>query len=177
MSTDVPEAIPAPPGRKSRVAAALAAVGAAALAVGAVLALQAGEGQVASIRVTKHSIMPESIIMGSPDYYLTVGTRAGKTITTKGYEDTPIGNGLDFKLPHPLALEDVAHVELMDADVGGDDMRDRVDVRERISKGQDYQIELIGPASPRKTTGYVALAAGGALVVLAAILWVRSHAI
>jgi hypothetical protein len=175
MSTDIPEAIPAPKGRNSRGAAVLIIAGAAALAVGAVLALKAGEGQVASIRVTKHSMLPESI-MGSPDYYVTVGTRAGKTITTKGYEDTPIGNGLDFKLPQPLALEEVAHAELMDADVGGDDMRDRVDVSERISKGQDYQFELIGPAPARRTAGYAAMGTGGALVVLAAILWVRSHA-
>jgi hypothetical protein len=176
MTTDFPEAIPAPAGRKSRAPALLGLVGLIAALVGAALALRASAGQVTTIRVTKHGLLPESLV-GSPDYYLTVGTRAGKSIITKGYEDTPIGNGLDFKVPQPLALEDVAHVELMDEDVGSDDMRDRVDVRERISKGQNYQFELIGPAAPQKTAGYIALAAGGALVVLAAILWVRSHAI
>jgi hypothetical protein len=176
MTTDVPEAIPAPSGRKSRAPSLLVLLGLVAALVGAILVLRAGAGQVTKSRVTKHGMLPESL-MGSPDYYLTVGTRAGKSLATKGYEDTPIGNGLDFQLPEPLAFDNLAHVELMDADVGGDDIRDRVDVRERISKGQDYQFELIGPASPQKTAGYVALAAGGALVVLAAILWVRSHAI
>jgi hypothetical protein len=176
MTTDIPEAIPAPARRKSRAPALMGLVGLIAALVGGALVLRAGAGQVTKIRVTKHGLLPESL-MGSPDYYVTVSTRAGKSSTTKGYEDTPIGNGLDFTLPQPLVMEEVAHVELMDADVGGDDMRDRVDVRERISKGQDYQFELIGPASRRKTAGYVALSVGGALVVLAAILWVRSHAI
>ena len=177
MSIDIPEAIPARASRKSRATVVLGVLGLAAAFAGLALTLRAGEGHVATIRVTKHSMLPESLVMGSPDYYLTVGPRDAKSLTTEGYEDTPIGNGLDFKLPKPLAFADLAHIELMDADVGGDDMRDRVDVRERVSKGQDYQFELIGPASPQKTWGYVALAAGGALIVLAAILWVRSHAI
>jgi hypothetical protein len=176
MTTDIPEAIPAPVRRKARAPLLLGVLGLVSALVGGALVLRAGAGQVTKIRVTKHGLLPESI-MGSPDYYLNVGTRARKSIETKGYEDTPIGNGLDFTLPQPLPLEDVAHIELMDADVGGDDMRDRVDVRERISKGQDYQFELIGPPAPRKTAGYAALGVGGALLVLAAILWVRSHAI
>ena len=175
MTTDIPEAIPTPAVRR-RATAILGVLGLAAVAAGLVILLRAGEGQVELIRVTKHSMLPESLV-GAPDYYVTVGTSDGKSITTKGYDDTPIGNGLDFKLSQPLELARIAHVELMDDDMGGDDMRDRVDVRERICKGQDYAFELIGPASPWKNAGYLALAGGAVLAVLAAILWVRSHAI
>jgi hypothetical protein len=74
-------------------------------------------------------------------------------------------------------MSEVAHLELMDEDLGDDDMRDRVDVQGRICKGQEYEFELQGPPSPWKTAGYAALGGGGVLLALSAILLVRSHAI
>jgi hypothetical protein len=176
MTTDVPVAIPAPAIRKSRAPAILGVLAAAALAAGAAMAWKAGEGRVDAIRVSRHSVLPEAIV-GSPDYYVTVRTRDGKSRATPGYDDTPIGNGLDFKLPKPLDMAEVAHVELMDEDLGDDDIRDRVDVRGRVLKGQEYEFELVGPASPWKSASYTALGGGGALLVIAAILLVRSHAV
>ncbi len=177
MSTNVPEAIPASPPRRSRMAAAiLALVAAAALIAGFFLMQNSGAGQVVSIRVTKHSMLPESLV-GSPDYYLHIGTSDKKETVIDGFTDTPIGNGLDFHLPKALEFDAISHIELMDKDVGHDDIRDRVDVRMRICRGQDYAFELIGPESSKRTAGIVALASGGAALTIAAILFVRSHAI
>ncbi len=176
MSTDIPEAIPAPPRRGSRIALILACLALFDLATGLALMLTAGEGRVETIRVTRFSMLPESLV-GTPDYYVTIETNDKKSVETEGYSDTPIGNGLDFKLPKPLELADVAHIELMDKDVTSDDMRDRVDVRGRVCRGQDYQFDLIGPGSPRRTAGYATLASGASLLVIAAILWVRTHAV
>jgi len=137
-----------------------------------------GDGTVELIRVSRHSMLPESLV-GTPDYYVIVGVRGeGKEpITLEGYEDRPIGNGLDFKLPKPLALEDIAHVELLDEDMASDDTRDRVDVRGRLSRGLEYEFELIGPPSEKRTAAYVALGAGGALLATSAILFIRNHAL
>lgn len=176
MSSDVPEAIPAPKPRGSRAALVLAALAMVALAAGLIITLNAGEGQVENIRVTKHSMLPESFV-GTPDYYLVVGTRDGKSIETEAYSDMPIGNGLDFKLPKRLDLADMTHIELMDKDMASDDIRDRVDVRDRLCRGQDYEFALLGPPPPRRNIGYALLSGGGALLVVAAILLVRSHAV
>jgi hypothetical protein len=176
MSTERPEAIPAPRARVSRVGAVLSLLGAAAAIAGGVLLWRAGEGTVETIRVTKHSMLPDSLV-GSPDLYLMVGTSDKQEIQTEGYEDKPIGNGLDFRLPKPLELKKITHIELMDEDVGSDDIRDRVDVSERICKGQDYQFELIGPEDPQRTRGITALAAGGVVFIIGAILVARSLAL
>lgn len=176
MNSDLPAAVPAPARRTSRWALALGALGALGVAAGAALLLTAGQGSVEQIRVSRYGMLPESM-MGTPDYYIVVGLAAGEPLTADAYEDTPIGNGLDFKLSRVLQLEEVAHVELFDQDVGSDDVRDRVDIRGRISKGQDYQFELIGPASPQLAPAYAALSAGGAALVLAAIVAIRSYAL
>jgi hypothetical protein len=176
MSTELPEAIPAPRAHVSRAGAVLSLLGIAAAISGGVLFWRAGEGTVETIRVSKHSMLPDSLV-GSPDLYLMVGTSDKQEIQTEGYEDKPIGNGLDFRLPKPLEVREITHIELMDEDVGSDDIRDRVDVSERICKGQDYQFELIGPEDPQRTQGIAALAAGGVVFIIGAILLVRSLAI
>jgi hypothetical protein len=176
MSTDLPHAIPVPPRPVSRAGIVLLLLGAAAAIAGGVLFYKAGGGTVETIRVTKHSMLPDSIV-GNPDFYLLVGTTDKQQIETEGYTDVPIGNGLDFKLPKPQPLENVIHIELMDTDVGTDDMRDRVDVTERIARGQDYQFELLGPLDSRRTAGIAALAAGGLVLIIGAVLLLRSLAI
>jgi hypothetical protein len=176
MSTELPQAIPAPRPRVSSIGAILSVVGAAAAIIGGVLLWRAGEGTVETIRVSKHSMLPDSLV-GSPDLYLMVGTSDKQEIQTEGYEDKPIGNGLDFRLPKPLDLASISHIALMDADVGSDDIRDRVDVSERIGKGQNYQFELIGSADPQRTNGIAALAAGGVAFIIGAILMTRSLAL
>jgi hypothetical protein len=176
MSTELPQAIPTPAPRVSRLGVTLSLLGAAAAITGGVLLMKAGPGTVESIRVSKHSMLPDSLV-GSPDLYLMVGTIDKQEIETEGYKDKPIGNGLGFPLPKPLELAAITHIELMDADLGSDDIRDRVDVSERICKGQDYQFELIGPSDPRRSRGTVALAAGGVVFIIGAILVARSLAV
>jgi hypothetical protein len=171
----VPEAIRAPR-RRSSPLAIVSLLGLGAGIGGGLMLRDAGEGTVDTIRVTKHSMLPESFV-GLPDYFVIVGPRDEKSMTTDAYEDTPIGNGLDFKLPKPLPLEQISHLELMDKDVGSDDIRDRVDVRGRVCRGQDYQFELLGPPPPERDTAYWLLGGGGAVLVIAAILWVRANAV
>jgi hypothetical protein len=173
-----PAAVPAPARHTPVAVWVLAALAGVALAAGAVMLRNTGEGTVELIRVSRHSMLPESLV-GTPDYYVIVGVKGeGKEpITIEGYEDTPIGNGLDFKLPKPLALEEIAHVELLDEDTALDDTKDRVDVRGRTSRGLEYEFELIGPPSEKRTAAYVTLGAGGALLATSAILFIRSHAL
>jgi hypothetical protein len=182
MSADLavtpPAAIPAP-ARSTPVAVwILAALAGIALAAGAFMFRNTGEGSVELIRVSRHSMLPESLV-GTPDYYVIVGVKGeGKElITLEGYEDTPIGNGLDFKLSKPLALEEIAHIELLDEDLASDDTRDRVDVRGRISRGLEYEFELLGPPSEKRTAAYLTLGAGGAMLATSAILFIRNHAL
>jgi hypothetical protein len=174
-----PAAIPAPARRAPFAVWIVAALAGVALAAGAFLFRSTGEGTVELIRVSRHSMVPESLLGGTPDYYVIVGVKGEEKepITLEGYEDTPIGNGLDFKLPKPLALEEIAHIELLDEDLASDDTRDRVDVRGRVSRGLEYEFELIGPPSEKRTAAYVALGAGGALLATSAILFIRSHAL
>lgn len=178
MSVDLPPAIPAPARRTPAVVWVLALLAVLAGIGGGVMLRNMGEGSVEVIRVSRHSMLPESL-MGTPDYYVVVGLQGdGKApVTLGGYEDTPIGNGLDFKLPTPLALEEIAHLELLDEDMASDDTKDRVDVRGRINRGLEYEFALIGPPSEKRTTAYVALGAGGALLATSAILFIRSHAL
>jgi len=176
MSPEIPEAIPASAWRQWRVPLILATLAAIALIAGLVLTLRVGEGRVETIRVTKHSMLPESLV-GTPDYYLAIDLHDKPRIAAEGYTDIPIGNGLDFKLPEPLELESIAHLVLMDKDVVSDDIIDRVDVRERRCRGQNYEFELMGPPPPERTAAYTALGVGGALLALAAILAVRTLAV
>jgi hypothetical protein len=182
MSVDLPAtppaALPAPARQTPVVVWVLAALAGIALAVGALMLRNTGDGMVELIRVSRHSMLPESLV-GTPDYYVIVGMKgdANEPITLEGYDNVPIGNGLDFKLPEPLALEGIAHIELLDEDVASDDTKDRVDVRGRTSRGLEYEFELIGPPSEKRTTAYITLGAGGALLATSAILFIRSHAL
>jgi hypothetical protein len=178
MSAELPPAIPAPARRTPVAVWILTALAGIAIAAGAFLFRNTGEGTVELIRVTRHSMLPESLV-GTPDYYVILGVAGeGKEpITLQGYEDTPIGNGLDFKLPKPLALEEIAHIELLDEDTALDDTKDRVDVRGRINRGLEYEFELIGPPSEKRTAAYITLGAGGALLATSAVLFIRNHAL
>lgn len=182
MSTELPPttpkpAIPAPARRTPAAVWVLALLAAIAAVAGGVMLRNTGDGTVDLIRVTRHSMLPESFV-GTPDYYVKVGVKDAKEpITLEGYKDTHIGNGLDFKLPKPLELGSIAHVELLDEDMVSDDTLDRVDVRGRINRGLDYEFELIGPPSEKRTAAYVALGAGGALLATSAIILIRSHAL
>jgi hypothetical protein len=176
MSARIPEAIPvaaAPPRGPWGWLALFASI---LTAAGAILIFAAGEGQVATIRATKFGMLPEGIVE-APDYFVNAVTKKGKTLTTNGYDDVPIGNGLDFKLPAAVELEEIAHVDLLDRDVVSHDLLDRVDVRGRNCRGQIYEFEFIGPPSTSRKVGYGLAAGGGAVLVLAAIMLVRSHVI
>lgn len=176
MSEEIPAAIPVPAAPPLGPWGWLALFASLAAAAGAILIFTAGEGQVATIRATKYGMLPEGIVE-VPDYFVNAVTKQGKTLTTNGYDDVPIGNGLDFKLAAPVELEEIAHVELLDRDVVSHDLLDRVDVRGRNCRGQIYEFEFIGPPSTNRKLGYGLAAGGGAILVLAAIMLVRSHAI
>lgn len=176
MSEDIPAAIPVAAAPERGPWGWLALFASLAAAAGAILIASAGEGRVATIRVSKYGMLPEGIVE-VPDYFVNAVTKKGKALTTNGYDDVPIGNGLDFTLPSPVELEEIAHVDLLDKDVVSDDLLDRVDVRGRNCRGQIYEFEFIGPPSPNRKLGYGLAAGGGAILVLAAIMLVRSHAI
>ena len=47
--------------------------------------------------------------LDKPDYYLTIRTNNGREIPTRYYENTPIGNGLIYRLS-PVPLKDIMEI-------------------------------------------------------------------
>src|SRR5687768_4661011 len=52
-------------------------------------------------------------VLDTPDYFLEVTTDLG-SVRSARHEDTPIGNGLTFKLPVPLRLDDLREIKVWD---------------------------------------------------------------
>jgi hypothetical protein len=136
---------------------AVIALGVAA-AAGAWGYYYAPPGTVESIRITKLSSMPELRMPGKPDYYLLLQLHSGEKLQLPTYRNRPIGNGLVWTLPDPVLVNDIAEVQLFDANrIFRDEMLDRAIVTGRALKSTQHGFDLLGSESNQWT---LALAVG-----------------
>jgi hypothetical protein len=107
----------------------------------------------------------------SPDLYIQVFLHQGKKIVMPAYKDTPIGNGLIWKLGTPLDLHNVDRVEVWDHNaVWKDKEFDRISLNDNWeAEGQRFHVTLMGEkitAPDWAMPTMIAGAAVGLLVVL-----------
>jgi paraquat-inducible protein A len=141
-----------------------ALIAALILAGGLGLWWTSGPGSVSRILLTRHGLVPD--LTGHPDLYIELVTPQGN-VRTGTRSNAAIGNGMEWQLEAPLALESISEALVMDEDALRDDQLDRVAVRERKSVGQTYTIELLGDLPARARLGRVVAGAGGALLLCA----------
>jgi hypothetical protein len=117
-----------------------------------------------------------SVAPTTPDYYLVLHQRDGAQRKTEPFPDTPLGNGLTFDLAPPLALGELARVEVWDDNsLLRDKQLDRIELSgaQWTSSGQTYVIDLKGTAQtpPRWAMPLVAIGATLGAVVLLKFVW------
>ena len=113
----------------------------------------------------------------TPDLYLKVFTPAGET-KLNTFKDTPIGNGLTWNLPKPLAWPDVQRVEVFDAEaIVKDKFLDRITLAGWSTEGQLFRIELLGRQNEPPKWALPVAAVGGALTLLAVLKFVWDQVI
>lgn len=146
------------------------------LLIGLALVIFGDSGQVETVRVTHTGLMIPAVL-SPPDYYVAILLKDGTRTDTASYNDVPIGGGLNFLLPEPVSLSDIAQVVLYDNDLVGDDMLDRADVTGRKCDGQSYSFELMGSQSRLFPVGIVLSVLGGLYLVYAIVTFLRAHAL
>jgi hypothetical protein len=148
----------------------------AALVVGLGLFFFGGSGEVSAVRVRQIGLTIPNFV-SSPDFYVEVVLKDGKKQDTAAYTDTPIGGGLNFDLPTPVSLSEIAQVVLYDDDLLQDEMLDRADVDGRNCDGQTYSFEFLGARAPAVTVGLALTAVSGVCLAYVVIAFVRAHAL
>lgn len=147
------------------------------LGLGLGLALTAPGGEVDRILVEKRPGVDLKIVSlpDAPDYLIEVRFKDGPTYRTETLTDTPIGNGIVFRVP-AIELDEIAELALLDDNsldlsdlklrVLPDEIVDRVRVEgERVLVGERMRFELGGARAPQLTAAYVvAIVAGLALI-------------
>src|SRR5688500_15631278 len=74
-------------------------------------------------------------VLDTPDYFVEVVTELG-SIRSEKFNDTPLGNGLSFKLPVPVGLADIREIKVWDENAMRKDSQvDRIDRPARAVKG------------------------------------------
>jgi hypothetical protein len=131
-----------------------------------------GSGNVTTVRITRHSFVPQ---LTRPDYYAKLTLKDESVVETDPLKGIPIGNGLNLDLPSPVNLADVVQIELMDEGLIKDSILDRADVSGRTCRGQAFAFEFIGSESTQALIGMVAATIGGIGLVIALLQFVRSQ--
>lgn len=99
-------------------------------------------------------------------------------IKTPVREDTPIGNGLTFELPEPIARRDLREVQVWDEGFFSNKMIDRVDTgKALVESGQLFTFTLISPdaeppMSRKRLVGWVLVIAAAAGVGIALVRFI-----
>lgn len=83
-------------------------------------------------------------VFGDPDLYLEIHLRNKGVVQTAHFRDTPIGNGLTWRI-FPAPLAEIAQVDVLEEGAlfssGG--MLDRVEVRGRVNEGERFRLTLL----------------------------------
>ena len=115
----------------------------------------------------------------NPSLFLELAVAgADQPVKTPVRDDTPIGNGLTFELPEPIARENLREVRVWDEGFFSNKMIDRVDTGTAlIESGQLFTFTLVSddavPPMPRdRLAGWVLVIAAGAGVGLALVRFI-----
>jgi hypothetical protein len=109
----------------------------------------------------------------SPDLYLKIFAATGD-LTLPTYKDTPVGNGLMWKLPRTFQLGQIQRVEVWDHHTFWKDKPlDRITLHGWSIDGQLYHVELLGKKIEPPKWSIPVAAVGGAvtLLVLLRFVW------
>ena len=112
-----------------------------------------------------------------PDLYVVLQLKNGLQVRTATRSNTPVGNGISWKIDKGLPLSSVEEVLLYDEDYFGDDVLDRVHISQPKAKGQSYEFELLCGSSLWKFVGLAAIALSAPYVGFAIVKFVRDQAI
>jgi hypothetical protein len=119
-------------------------------------------------------------VLYTPDYYLRIYSGQGE-IRSDTMKNTRLGNGLTFKLPVPMRMVDIREIRVYDeSTLGKDTMKDRVDRPVRELDGEKFHFSLTGeipPPSKDRQIGSALAGAGGAILLLVVIRFVRAQVI
>src|SRR5438552_5148705 len=140
-------------------------------------------GVVSAVRLsTKQGLVGQAaeavsnVSLSSPDLYLKIFSTKGEAWppeTVPGWpavkKDTPIGNGLTWDLPRPMALRDVQLVEVWDHHrITSDKRLDRITLDGVAwgTDGQRFHVDLIGEKFQPPSWALPVAAVGGAMTLL-----------
>lgn len=119
-------------------------------------------------------------VLDTPDYFVEIITELG-AIRSETFDDTPLGNGLSFKLPAPVRLADIREVKVWDENAMRKDSQvDRIDRPARAVKGQKFQFALNGPTPSMPKERHIGRAltiCGGAALLLSILHFLRMQAL
>ena len=154
----------------------LAAVG--VLVAGVALFVICPTGAVQEIIVRKTGPLPEArTFVDVPDLYVVLQLKDGSRVRTATRNNTPVGNGISWKIDKGLTFSSIDEALLYDEDYFGDDILDRVHINQPKAKGQSYEFELSCSSSLAKLAGLAAIVLSAPYVGFALIKFVRDQAI
>lgn len=140
-------------------------------------------GTVMSIRLTSKSDLSgqvrdayAGVMPTTADFYLKLVTPDGGELKLPPFEDTPLGNGLTWTLDKPIALDQIARVEVWD-DNGmlPDKQLDRIEIpsNEWEIDGQTFHVRMNGQKleAPRWATPLMSVGAVLGAVIVLRFVW------
>ncbi len=114
--------------------------------------------------------------LGNPDPYLKVKFTDGEE-KTRTFKDTPIGNGLTFKLDKAQRMRQIREVEVWDENALRDDFKDRMTINGWSAEGQAFHVELRGEKFKPPAWALPVAAVGGAITLVALLRFVWDQVI
>lgn len=113
---------------------------------------------------------------GNPDLYLKIKSSAGEE-KTRAFKDTPIGNGLIYRVAKPTRMREIREVEVWDENAFSDDFKDHVTLSGWSAEGQAYRIDLLGDKFKPPAWALPVAAVGGAITLIALLRFVWDQVI
>jgi hypothetical protein len=139
-------------------------------------------GEVTAIQLTTKTGMvgqaAEAVanVKPNPDLYLKVFTAAGES-KLPVYKNTPVGNGLTWKLPKAQQLHEVQRVEVWDSDLMKDEELDRITLTGWGADGQRFHVDLLGTRIEPPKWAIPVASVGGAITLLVLLRFVWDQVI
>lgn len=135
------------------------------------------EPVIIEITVTKanNAVVNTDILSSeSKDYYLIVQTTTNtKPLQLHTYNNTPIGNGISWLLPHSYKLSEIKEITIWDEDMLSDDQLDRVTVTSLVSTGQHYDFILKAEPVTTDPIPLVILGSCGLYFLISLVMCIR----